>query len=51
MKPRPSLCVISLSVLLAVTCTGVVGAAPINTRASIPTPPTTWFGQYYDNAY
>ena len=51
MKPRPSLGVISLSVLLAVTCTGVVGAAPINTRASIPTPPTTWFGQYYDNAY
>jgi len=39
MKPRSSLYVLSLSVLLVTICTGMAGATPLDTRAALPTPP------------
>ena len=62
MKPRQGLYAILSAVGLAAICMGAAGAAPTSTHTSIPqrwkgsyanlpvpTPPATWFGQYYDN--
>ena len=64
MKPRQSLCALFVAAWLAATCAGAVGAAPMSASTSIyplrngtrvndsiPTPPGTWFGQYYDNMF
>jgi len=64
MKPRQSLYALFIAVLLVATCAGAAGAAPMSAHTSsdplwndpsvnrpTPTPPTTWFGQYYDNMF
>jgi hypothetical protein len=64
MKLRSSLYAFLIAALLVATCAGAAAAAPTSTHTSsnllrndsaadrsTPTPPTTWFGQYYDNMF
>lgn len=49
MKLRHSLVAILVVVVLTAIGSGPVMAAPMSISTASPTPPNTWFGQYYDN--
>jgi hypothetical protein len=51
MKLGHNLYAILATVVLIATCAGTVAAAPLSVSTSAPTPPATWFGQYYDNIF